>query len=398
MGKMIGAFLKTSPLILVVASFITIFLLLPLPIAPGTDFHQLYCDIVSIAAGNPFYDQVSHGITCGAHLGRSVPIPLNPPAYPPWLYISLLPIASFPIGLSSRIWALLNVGMLAGSILVISRSKPFWQKAVLLILGLTSAPFIGHIVVGQQTTPVLLGISLITLAVEKRKPWIFAAALFLLSLKPHLGGFIILVSSIWLAFEEKHFLLSALKKFALVMSILVILSLLLDPFSLIQYPHSLQQLNSLALNKTCDTCSSIPILIGSFLPSNSVWSSRSLLSIFIFALGMITILKRGVHYNSFGTFLSATSCLLLLAAPYVRNYDYVIALFPLCYEIQSFINSWKERSTFPSIRSGLMMSAILVLCFLPYLLPREMQAYTLWLAPMLLLMSNMCDQEKRITF
>lgn len=208
---------------------------------------------------------------------------------------------------------------------------------------------------------------------------------------PHLGGFVILASSIWLTIHERGFLISALKRFALFMSLLIILTLISDPFALAQYPSSLQRLNSLSLNKTCDTCSSIPVLIGTFIPNNSVWGARSLLSIFIFALGITAIVKGRWQYHSFGALLSATCCLLLLGAPYVRNYDYVIALFPLCFEIQSLISSWQYRFAFTRIRVGLVICATLILCLAPYLLPREMQAYVLWLAPMLIIMSDMLD-------
>ena len=80
-------------------------------------------------------------------------------------------------------------------------------------------------------------------------------------------------------------------------------------------------------------------------------------------------------------FISATVFAILLSAPYLRNYDYVLLIPPLLITAQSTVHI-----SSPSTRRiiwGLLALASLIAGGLPYLTDRVGQGRYLWVAPLL---------------
>jgi hypothetical protein len=162
--------------------------------------------------------------------------------------------------------------------------------------------------------------------------------------------------------------------------VLLLASLAIDPHSLSMYPGYLITLNSLPVNKVCDTCSSIPIFVTDLwhLDGGDVWRVRFVTSILLGALLIGPLLMLGL---SAPLFISATVFAILLSAPYLRNYDYVLLIPPLLITAQSA--SQVTSSLIRRMTWGLLTLATLIAGVLPYFTDRVAQGRYLWVAPLL---------------
>lgn len=369
-------------LVLPIIIAIGLMFLMPPDINPGLDFSQFYADLFGILRGDAIYNQLSHSLHY-AEATLTRPLKLNPPAYPPWYYVFFLPLGALDILTSARVWALLNIAMLGVALTLLTERLTRYRRAALIVLWAVFTPVIGHLVVGQQTILLLTGLALLLNGLERQSSPATTIGLVLLSFKPHLGIPVAAASLVWVLWRNSPLAVSTLVRLLAAGILLALLSLLLDSHSLVDYPESLQRLSALSLNQACDTCSSLPITLQRILPageSPSLWSSRFLISLVLAVLFAIPLFVTRLPAR---TFLAGSVCVTLLCAPYIRNYDYVLLLFPLTALMEESLIKSRLKKVRSKARFFLCLGAYGIAGIMPLLLSRESHQYTLWISALL---------------
>jgi hypothetical protein len=244
---------------------------------------------------------------------------------------------------------------------------------------LLAAPVEGHLIVGQFTIIVGLGISLTLWGSIHHRPALVAVGLVLTTLKPHIGLPFVTAFLLWSVRGAPTLVMKQAGLFVALLVVLLLASLAMDPHSLSMYPGYLTTLNSLSVNKVCDTCSSIPTFVTDVwrLARGDVWRVRFVTSIL---LGAILIGPLLMLRLSAPLFVSATVFAILLSAPYLRNYDYVLLIPPLLITAQQ-----ASRVSSPLTRRmiwSLLALGTFIAGVLPYLTDRVSQGRYLWVAPL----------------
>jgi hypothetical protein len=251
----------------------------------------------------------------------------HPYPYPPWYALATLCLAWLPIQTAARMWLLINLGMLGGSVwLLTPRFNP-----ILRILGILAAvmffPVFGLLVVGQYSLPVLLGAALFPTAVGRKSALWTAVALLLLTFKPHIGGLLFLAGFVWLLFEKTTFARRALIFTVTGGLLLSGLGLLADPRWPITYLQSIGRYGSIPGVQTCGLCASLSVTLvkwGSGQTNTLMAAGVSLALALI--LGILLFWRFRAWFKQPDCLMVICSLLTLLIDPYLLNYDYVILL------------------------------------------------------------------------
>jgi len=350
----------------------------PVSLPTTMDFSQLYEGLARAYGGKMLYQLEGELIdpsSRGDELRGAFPFP-----GPPWYLVVLFPLGLLSLEKAALSWALLNVGFLSLMVALTCRGLSAKALALLTSMTLLAAPVQGHLIVGQFSLIVGLGIALTLWASTHHRPALVAVGLILTTLKPHIGLPLVAAFFLWSVRGAPTGVMRQAGLFVGFLVVLLLASLAIDPHSLSMYPGYLVTLNSLPVNKVCDTCSSIPIFVTDLwhLDGGDVWRVRFVTSILLGALLIGPLLMLGL---SAPLFISATVFAILLSAPYLRNYDYVLLIPPLLITAQSTIHI-----SSPSTRRiiwGLLALAILIAGGLPYLTDRVGQGRYLWVAPLL---------------
>lgn len=301
----------------------------PLPVPYFQDFSVMYFTDRSLINGIPIYAypaQVNLVKTMTPAGFSFLPFP-----YPPWYALATLFIGLLPIQVAARVWFFLNLGLLGLSTWLLT---PGWQvnrKMAAILASSLFLPAFGLLVVGQYTAPVYLGAGLFVYATHQKTAHWAALGLLLLTLKPHIGGFLFLAGFIWLLAEKTPF-----ARRTLWLSIagglgLMGLGFLADPGWPWTYLQSLGRYRDIPGVQTCDLCASLPVgLVNLFTGHpNTLAAAGVSLGLFL-SLGLFYYLGRfRVNFKDPGVLFSITATLTLLLDPYLLNYDYILLLLPL---------------------------------------------------------------------
>ncbi len=311
----------------------------------------------------------------GSYLQGAFPFP-----GPPWYLVVFLPLGLLFLGKAALSWALLNVGFLSLTVALTCRGLSARAVALITSIALLAAPVQGHLIVGQFSLIVGLGIALTLWASTHHRPSLVAVGLILTTLKPHIGVPFVVAFFLWSVRGAPTGVMRQAGLFVGFLVVLLLASLAIDPHSLSMYPGYLVTLNSLPVNKVCDTCSSIPTFATDIwsVASGDIWRVRFVMSSLLWAILIMPLVIVGL---SAPLFISATVFAILLSAPYLRNYDYVLLIPPLLITAQSTVHI-----SSPSTRRiiwGLLALAILIAGGLPYLTDRVGQGRYLCVAPLL---------------
>jgi hypothetical protein len=350
----------------------------PVSLPTTIDFSSLYEGLQRAYSGKMIYhldrDLIDPNVR-GSELRGAFPFP-----GPPWYLVVFYPLGLLSPEKAALSWALLNVGFL--SLTVALTCGGLSARAVALITSMTliAAPVQGHLIVGQFSLIVGLGVALTLWASTHKRPGLVAVGLILTTLKPHIGLPFVAAFLVWGARGAPTEVMKQAGVFVALLVVLLLASLAIDPRSLSMYPGYLTTLNSLPVNKVCDTCSSIPILVTDVwhLAGGDVWRVRFVTSIL---LGTILILPLIIIGMRAPLFVSAAVFAVLLSAPYLRNYDYVLLITPLLITAQqaSQVSSLSTRRMI----WGVLTLATIIAGVLPYLTGRVAQGRYLWVAPLL---------------
>lgn len=349
----------------------------PVSLPATLDFSQLYLSLQRANDGRALYHLDNELIEYNSQ--HSEIRGAFPFAGPPWYIALFLPLGYLSPEKAAFTWAILNVLFLSLTVALINSRYSTRGLGIFITIALLAAPVQGHLIVGQFSMIVGLGIALTIWASRQDRHALVAVGLALTTLRPHLGIPFVAAFLMWSLLESRSRFFKRGILFLALSALLITASLWLDSTSITSYPGYLTTLNSLAVNKVCDTCSSIPIFATyqQTIAGQDVWRVRFVLSVVFGAILIAPLLT--VRTNA-ALFASSTVFAILLAAPYLRNYDYVLLIPALLVSLQS-TPQLKSGSVRRNVYSLIFLASV-VAGVLPYLTDRSSQGSYLWLSPL----------------
>lgn len=312
------------------AVLLAIAFLAPLPVPYNQDFSVLYFSDKALLNGIPLYNYPAQVEWVRAQTRPD--FEFHPYPYPPWYALATLPIAFLPIAVGARVWFLLNLTMLAALVWLLT---PRRRARVWLLLGILAAvlfiPAFGLLIVGQYSAPVLLGTGLFAWAARRNSPWGLAAALGLMTFKPHIGLFLALAGFGWLILRRREtFARQAMLLTFLLAVFLAAVGLLADVRWPLTYLDSLLRYRDIPGVQSCGLCASLPVGLMRFVTGQSDTGQAAIVSVFM-GLGLLGLFswRFRARLAEADLLMSLAVVFTLLVDPYLLNYDYILLLFPL---------------------------------------------------------------------
>jgi hypothetical protein len=311
------------------ATLLAISFLAPLPIPYYQDFSVLYFANKALLNGIALYDYPAQVEWV---LAQTRPdFTFHPYPYPPWYALATLPIATLPIMVAARMWFLLNLGMIAAAAWLLTSR---WRTPLRLfsILGaVLFIPAFGLLIVGQYSAPVLLGAALFLWAARRESALGIAAALGLMTFKPHIGLFLALAAFGLLIYRRETAFARRAMLFTLILAVfLAAVGLLADLAWPLTYLESLGRYRDIPGVQSCGLCASLSVGLVRLVTGQPETGKAALVSIFL-GMGLL-----GLFYWRFRARLADAALLMplailftLLVDPYLLNYDYILLLVPL---------------------------------------------------------------------
>ena len=251
--------------------------------------------------------------------------------YPPWFALLMVPLSLLPMDLAANCWLAINLGALAGIVVLAKRLAGLrigLRHAIILLLALALwRPTALHLAYGQHSllpTAAALGA---VLALHLRRPWLAGCLLVMATSKPQLA--ILLVPGLCLWEWRQHRACHVFAAFAITVSALLLTFQLIAPTWISD------------LMKAFPEASGTPISTRWFL--NTYFGSNPVVETVSFAvlvLGSLAIMwawlrPRASLVETAGLTLTVT----LLFTPHAQLHDYVILVFPLFQLIAMAINT-----------------------------------------------------------
>lgn len=359
------ALLTSFFLLLAFLSLVVFAFLLHLPIPPHLDFQVLYHADLGLLQGIPLYDRAGQA----EMVARLAQAPLDqvfvlPFPYPPWYALSTIFLALPPVNIAARLWFGINLLMLAGSVwLLTNREKKTILNPALSpcpspnpstklrasfsgptgalregvgvrvfnhLLAILFIPALGSLYVGQYIFPILLGAALMIFALRRTNVPLTALAAALLTFKPHLGGPLVLVALAYLFIRRDDFSHRALKAILVAGLLLFVVGFIADPIWPVNYLHSLLGFRDVPGVLSCELCASLPVaLVGLATGQTDLRSALPIGAVLFVLLTAGLFLLRRDLFHSPETIIPTAILIILLADPYLLNYDFTLLLIPL---------------------------------------------------------------------
>ncbi len=302
-----------------------------LPLSPLTDFRVLYLATSGILRGVPLYDVEGQADITPTVLGATPEeLPVIPFPYLPWLALGALFLGLLPIDAAMMLWLQINLLLLFAAAWLLTDGWEKLPRQLVFPAAFLYIPVLGTLAVGQYDMPILLGASMLIYGLRKDKPFLTAAGLWLVIIKPHLGLLLFTGVVASLFFRNTSQAKNMLRTAIYTGIVLALLSFFADPAWIIKYPQSLLTYSGQKHITTCSECASLPMLAyrafnQSPSLSQAAWVGIPVLIIcaIIFAWYRKAILQEPQLLIGF---LVITT---LLASPYVYNYDFVLLLVPV---------------------------------------------------------------------
>jgi hypothetical protein len=302
--------------------------LIPLPIPTVTDFWMLYNTAYGLVRGVYIYDytaQSSIAYQVFGDLLQDITLPYY--VYPPWFVYSFFFLGFFSPDYAARFWFWCNIAMIGTALHLIANGWSFRSKLYAILSTLSWSSIWMLLIVGQFIAPLMLGIALIMFAITHNQLLLLVAGMFLLTYKPHLGGFIFLSVVGWLLFKRYY---GSLKVIVFAYISICIISFIVNPLWLSDYIRTLIGFREQTTFTTCEDCSSGATLLVSAM------TGKANTTIALYTGMGITLVGGLIWWLIFQSRLDTTievtiywsSVLALLSIPYVNNYDYAMLLLP----------------------------------------------------------------------
>jgi Glycosyltransferase family 87 len=324
---------KAGLLVVAAALFLGVLALLPLPIPPYLDFQVLYQTNMGLLRGIPVYDHAGQ-VQMIAQLAGVAPdqVYILPFPYPPWYALSTVWLAWIPIQVAARIWFGIGLMLMLASVWLLT---DHWRPAVrnaAFVAAILFPPVIGSLFVGQYGFPLLLGAAMMIVGLQKEDLGLTTIAAMLLTVKPHLGGLLLLAAAFHLWQRGDAFGRRAIVSMLIAGLVLFCAGFLADRLWPVDYVHSLMGFQKDSGVSSCGLCSSLPALIASLVAPKAGLALIVALGAILFVVLIAMWLPRwaAISHDQFQA-VAATSVIVLLASPYLLNYDFVLLLVPLAF-------------------------------------------------------------------
>jgi hypothetical protein len=315
-----------------ISIFLIILALIPvLPIPPYLDFQVLYQVNMGLLRGIPVYDHARQIQLIAALAGvgpehvRLLPFP-----YPPWYALTTLWLAWLPIAVAARVWFGINLLLLLASVFLLTEAWSLLRRLPAFALAVLFPPVLGSLLVGQYGFPLLLGAVLMIHALRHERAVLTAVAAALLTFKPHLGGLLIVAVLIHLWQRKDAFGTRALRYTFIAAGLLFFAGFLADPAWPLTYFRSLVGFRSDSDVSSCGLCAGLPSLIALQMGAQRGLAVALVIGITVFvAIGLLWALRRREIIQEPERLMAVSSLIVLLASPYLLNYDFLLLLVPL---------------------------------------------------------------------
>jgi len=296
-----------------------------LPVQPYMDFQVMYHADLGLLRGISMYDHARQ-VDMIAQLAN-VPasqVFVLPFPYPPWYALGTLWLARLPIEQAARAWLGLNLLLLFYCMWLLTDRQPTLRRTALMLAGLLWLPVLGTLFVGQFGVPVLLGTTLMIHALRRENAILAAGAAALLTLKPHLGGVVLLLAAVTLAQRRDRFGRNALLALLAAGVILFGVGFLASPNWPLDYFRSLAGFRDVS---QCGQCVSLSMalagLVGGGL-DQAVWIS----AITAVLLCAWLVIRWHQVTSAPGSLVMTGILVTLIVSPYLQSYDYILLLVP----------------------------------------------------------------------
>ena len=298
----------------------------PLPIRFRMDFQVLWHANLGILNGVALYDRAGQAAML-ARLNGGTPEQqfVLPFPYPPWFATLTLPIAALPVQAAARLWFLLDLAMLAGSVWLLSDGRAAGPRLALMLGSALFPPAAGALFVGQFVFPTLLGIAMLVHALRGQRPLEFACAAALITFKPHVGVFVLAAALFLLLKRSDGFTRQSVRYTLGAAAVLIGLGFVADP----AWPRTyLASLSGFSEVSRCQLCVSLPMMLATLLGGGL--SHAFLIALASLVLLLVTLIWRGLPNpgGEAGPFIGLSVCAGLLINPYLQNYDFTFLLIP----------------------------------------------------------------------
>jgi hypothetical protein len=282
---------------------------------------------------------------------------------PPWTLPIMYPLGFIGLRTASMLWSLLLIACLAASVRLLWEMHGLPRNRIHL-LGLTFAPALACLIVGQTSLFALLGLVLF-LRLHRTRPFLAGAALWLCALKPHLFLPFGVVLLVWVAVTRSYRLVLG---GVAAMAASCVLAWRIDPFAWSQYA---QMMRTSGMEHEFIPCLSIVLRL--WISPNSLWIQYIPAALAcLWALWYYWPRRAVWDWRTDGSLLMLVS---LVAAPYSWLFDQVLLLPAL---LQGAYLT-RSRNALVALAVGSMLVE-LALCGGIWV-PRAMYLWSVWALP-----------------
>ncbi|MCS6887644.1 MAG: DUF2029 domain-containing protein [Chloroflexus sp.] len=325
----------TGALLLLVA-LIALLSLIPLPIPVVTDFITLYVPTVGLTRGIGLYDYAGQFAIAQQLFGPIFDTVKYPHyVYPPWFAYSLFFLGWLTPEHAARVWFWMNMGMLAGSVILITQSWSAKWRVIAFATMILSPAVISIVIVGQFTAPILFGIAIILYAATRQSAGLFVVGMLLLTLKPHAGLLPFVAAGGWLVIRRTRWQQRALMGVAGALIALLAGVTLAYPQWLSDYLAMLAMFRNLPDFGVCDNCSGGSILAVRVFLGYPFISTALYGGLVVGLLAAIWFLWATSFSFSIDLALYWSMLVACLAIPYFNNYDHIFSLLPFLWLLKN---------------------------------------------------------------
>lgn len=343
-SRLLGLLALTSLLAAVIASA-------NLPLL-GRDFLLFWTSARAVQDGHSPYDLAYQAATQQAN-GWDVSrerMPFNPYSYPPWLAISLWPLARLPYETAFHIWLAMSIVAFTLALMILvrvaSRSVSIRPALIVLVLGFTFLPALNGLSVGQLNLALFASLAGMIWGLERRMDWLAGMCMGLMLTKPHIGLVVVAVMNIGLIAHRR---IRPLSWAGVTLAVCLLMSFAATPNWIDDMLSSFDKFTALTgwtfpLNGYQDNPTAYAVA------RVSLESNPMVLILLAAALaGMMFLLIRSLHRGETPSlqWFSAAACIAVFVfAPYARAYDLTFLLWPMIYFVFSGeldVPAWLRR-------------------------------------------------------
>lgn len=306
------------------------------------DFLMLYVVTVGLHRGIALYDYASQYHLAQQIFGTAIADVMYPYyVYPPWFAYSTGFLGWLSPEHAARLWFWCSFLLIFGSVFIISQHWSRTRRLIIFFLTLVSPSVISLLIVGQFTTPVLLGVALVVYAAERRSPFWYAVGMLFMTRKPLVGLIPFLFSGLWLVYQGQPWHRLALRNVIVGLLGLAGLTFLIYPTWVGDYLAMLTALRNLPSFGGCTICSSgsilfIELLLGTPNTSIALYLGLGLTAILVLWLWKTKLLTREAQEILFWSML-----LSVLTIPYFNNYGHIFSLFSFFWLVSNARNRYE---------------------------------------------------------